>query len=236
MKIISKYKDYYDYLVHLYGEDEKVVYNRGDISVKGSNVSIPSTFHSEKLSLPIFVDHKDRLFMNFGDPKSKWRNDSIINCWLVVVGKVYPLIEKTEDAIVRYEILDGEKHKKLGKFFKRKYFYPEYDSPVTEVGQHFWWVDEICKELDSPVFIMKDVVCYQRSLECTVKNRYFPLKDIEGFVSLYSPEQIYQDINHYILNTMRESPDYMPPGNPAQTNEEKIVSHGFDKKISFRHR
>ena len=30
MKILSKYKDYYDYLIHKYGIDEKVVYDRRD--------------------------------------------------------------------------------------------------------------------------------------------------------------------------------------------------------------
>jgi len=28
MKIISKYKDYYDYLTHIYGVDEKIIFNR----------------------------------------------------------------------------------------------------------------------------------------------------------------------------------------------------------------
>ncbi|MNL14187.1 hypothetical protein D3C87_1351180 [compost metagenome] len=56
------------------------------------------------------------------------------------------------------------------------------------------------------------------------------------FGKVLPAEQLWQDIQYYLLNLINESPDMAPPPRPPQTNLEKLQSHGFDKRWSFRHR
>jgi hypothetical protein len=51
-----------------------------------------------------------------------------------------------------------------------------------------------------------------------------------------SPEQCYQEIAMFLGNTILVNPDETPESKPPLTNEERAVAHGFDKKVSFRHR
>jgi hypothetical protein len=40
----------------------------------------------------------------------------------------------------------------------------------------------------------------------------------------------------FLGNTILVNPDETPESKPPLTNEERAVAHGFDKKVSFRHR
>jgi len=55
-----------------------------------------------------------------------------------------------------------------------------------------------------------------------------------GLAAVYPAEQLYQDLSYFIVNTMKDSPDMAKPS--SITDKEKISSHGFDLKMSFRHR
>lgn len=70
----------------------------------------------------------------------------------------------------------------------------------------------------------EDVACFKVSGEVPV------LADV-GFAKILPATTCYQTIAHYVANTLSKQD---VPSN--MTDVEKIVSHGFDKKKSFRHR
>ena len=61
-----------------------------------------------------------------------------------------------------------------------------------------------------------------------------PLLQDFKFANIIKPEEMYQEIEWFINNYMRDNPDIKPP--IIISNNDLIVSKGFDKKISFRHR
>ena len=92
---------------------------------------------------------------------------------------------------------------------------------------------EISKKINAPVFVVEYYGFPQGS-----KNKFVGIgKKVPnlgelGLASIYPAEQLYQDIDYFLTNTIKDSPDTMPP--VSMTDKEKIESHGFDNKVSFR--
>ena len=91
---------------------------------------------------------------------------------------------------------------------------------------------DISRQINTPVFTFV-YYPYRSGSEIEVDENIPILSDL-GFASLYSAEQTYQDISYFLCNIMNESPDMSKPN--ILSDKEKIVSHGFDNVISFRHR
>jgi len=62
MKIISKYKDYYDFLVGIYGEDNNIVLDRSDFELPRYSTPIVVTFYIAGMSIDGYWDGKKFYF------------------------------------------------------------------------------------------------------------------------------------------------------------------------------
>ncbi len=82
------------------------------------------------------------------------------------------------------------------------------------------------KVIKTPVFMINGIDSYNGII--TV-NKNIPILQEQGFASLIPAEQMYQDISMFITNELTEQMKM-----PTMTNKEKIASHGFDSKTSFR--
>jgi hypothetical protein len=198
MKIISKYKDYYDYLVGIYGIDEKLVLDRTKFDIPSySNVV---TFYICGKCIDGYYDAKDERFY-FGDdilkkfPKkekrySKW--------YLRIMG------DDTDDA---HEVVH-----------------------ITVEGSRFGQYANLTI-LDDKRYTNEKMGC---PIMCSGKVNYnqnptyyhFPKLDETGIAKMLPPHEIYMLLNKWL------GKDKVFTDN--RTNEEKILSAGFDKKISFR--
>lgn len=228
MKIISKYKDYYDYLANMYGVDNSIVYNRKDIN----EPTACGFIHTKEIT----VKNSKQFYLNFG--KSL---DDTPSLWLIVLGKPYPLVDVSSDLSINpeYEIINKNTDKKYGKFY-------DYNSRgnkintslITKAGQTQDWLVELSKEIEHPVFILNRNRYSEYNIvnNISIEGRYTPLKDIKGFSAVYPVEQFYQDLSYFLGNVMKDCPDTQPAGRPELTDKDKILSHGFDLKKSFRHR
>ena len=215
MKIISRFKDYYDHQAHIYGADELIVYPRteihpGDFTFEVETKTDIVTDHMRTLL------HTDRLGVDF----------------LVVGGRVFPihgrvydreygLVTKDHpvmvDAATQYRgYYKLATHRALEYFLEEK---PESDA-----------VMQLCREVGHPVFMILGVHFTHRTktftymIDCKLPN----LGKIPGFPGLYPAQQIYQDLSAYFA-----------PGEPViapPSDLEKVTQHGFDKRVSFRHR
>lgn len=116
----------------------------------------------------------------------------------------------------RYPVI----YKKGSFFFKESPELDRYDNKILRLEKYG---PDLNAKYRMPVV-------YQHYFWAT--NKFLPIVPILrewGFPSILSPEKVYSEIYDY-LGWLKDNP--APPDN--QTDKEKIVSHGFDKKTSFR--
>jgi hypothetical protein len=216
MRIISKWKDYYDYLQGIYGVDETLILDRTE-------------FHLTSLTIP--KDYKVEVFYICGwEIQGIWLNGELL------FGKEiepYALSEKEvhkgryrtrryyysgrwDDGIKRYHIdvpkEDGYfSYRQLTKE-PRKLISPtindKYNCPIL-LGT----TDKNGKPIDRKGF--NDV------------KKHPILKDY-GIQKVFSPEEMWLMLSAWL----GAQKDVVIPNN--QSDKEKIVSAGFDLKTSFR--
>jgi hypothetical protein len=160
--------------------------------------------------------------------------------YVVVAGKTYPVLQYSNS-------LEGFKY--ITKSYSYYYTLEEFDKDHPEVARSIFnsrsakvgyakgkikdqWKDffrdykdltDLCLEFQTPVFRIDK---HQGQFLIT-KN--IELKAIE-FYKVMDPFTVYQEIDMFMSNVMANDDMPMSP----MTDLEKVESHGFDKKISFR--
>lgn len=225
MKIKSRFKDYYDFVQHIYGGgDEKVVYNRDRIKpISDNGFETRIEYPTQKIP-----------GCQFDIPNLR---NKIEFKWLVVCSKLYLLVGyKKEIGFTEFHVLneksDPDIYKWLDACLKVRSYNP-WNTRVRTIddllGRHVDELTLVAKELKQPVFIINSV--YHR--EIVIDSR-IPVLDDLGFGSIIKPELLYQELAYYISNVMSDNPDTIVP---VQIEDKyKITQAGFDLKQSFRHR
>ena len=229
MKIISNFKDYYDYLANIYGVDDHVVYVRNIIPV-GDHKTTFHFYYGGQDSIIVKQIKNDFIFF----PKSS----NFRYRYLVVLGKMYLCVQKIsstwEVQSSIWEIFNPKKH----AVFNEKpsiSSYPWQRNKSKELDYYLGGSStvliELSKYLQQPVFFIDHVGLFNNEIHV---NRAIPhLKDLH-FGSIMQPEQLYQELEYFIGNTLRDNPDTQPPVNVS--DKDLIVAKGFDIKKSFRKR
>lgn len=225
MKIKSTFKDYYDYVANQYGGgDPHTLYLRSKIS---------NVIDRKDLSLQshLYLDSED-----FNKELRSHKNYDLSA--LIVAGKIYTIFYTDYTPLRKsWKLLTQDNVDECIKYNNHKnqnYFYRKLTKKIAEkfiaenVIEAFDATVDFCRLIKSPVFLV-DHDYFQTHLQ----NQIPCLKDL-GFDKFMSAEQLYQNLEYYICNKMRSSPDLAPP--VERTDVERIESHGFDKKVSFRHR
>jgi hypothetical protein len=198
MKIVSRFKDYYDHLVGKYGYDEKVIYTRK--TIKHNKSSYAEKKEMIYKTLDNFVQREFSIF----DLKT---DKYCLLMYLVIGSRVFKgLIYQNN---IKWN-LPKEEIEELPNYIK--YYYQNTD--IIQVPE------------DVPVFMSF------KCLEGDIKHRSFSLENpnlsMFKVVKILSAEDCYVEIYNKLIKT-KDVPDNM-------TNKEKILSHGFDLKKSFRKR
>lgn len=213
MKIISKYKDYYDYLKGIYGEDPKLILDR-----RGFKDDIFNKYEE---------------FLNSKDPhliKIKLGNNHYVGIWYnqkLYYGK------ELEQFIVEE---DKSKYNKwLAKDFNDKNLYiklPELKKPINIL-------QGICKKSDSIIclyFVNLLDVTNSRSFysyihpEFIIQIEYPNLSLIKGIGGLIDPHTAWINLSDYLSEQITKSEPEQPVGDDII----RLQAAGFDKKTSFR--
>jgi hypothetical protein len=245
MNLRSKFKDYYDYLIHIYGKDDLIFFNR-DIASKDFsekpyifNGTENDRYNAERKSFKFNTDIFHEYDFTYGTYSYVYKKNnitysllnrdesiSVFTLFISIGGRVFTLA-KFEDAsksflcrsvIKKYHVLvNGE-------------LLSEDKSPLNFKLLNDTYIEglnEIHKSLDTPIFVF-DI--YRDTI--SVFN-YVPILNDLGFPSIVEPTQMYQRLQCYIgqvLNSSKNEP-------PVQiSNNNLIVSKGFDLKTSFRKR
>lgn len=210
MKLIGNgKKDYFDYLIHQYGEDPLVVLDRRPI---GEFVNLGSVSYYK----PKQVDKKYHMSCGIlrKDHKDRQRQDKYISDFLILNGKSYPLAKVG----TKYELINEENCVITNsRYFSIKdetvydYYTPKEETLLIELS----------KEINRHCFIIRDV--------CSVSGE-FPCLSAIGIPSIKTSQEVYLETVDFIAKHFAKEGEVSVP----QTNKEKIVGHGFDLKTSFR--
>ena len=213
MKIISKFKDYYDYKVAEYGTDENLVYDRRNgtivdrqrISPEESNLALYSTLYVGSEVVHLFITH-NKIYTHFDlvDIERKKRRYYFFDgyCLKFRDGKQY----------------EYKSNLWLGYFSDTADFIRENNGFHIREETHLSW-EELSK---IPLLLITS--------DYRTKNRKVyinpNLQELGVYIDL---DFVWQHIVQYLsdLKTQAEQSPELP-------NELKIDSKGFDKKRSFR--
>lgn len=214
MRIISKVKDYYDFVGKIYGEDDTIIYNRLDLSdqeYKKVEIEAPFSKNSQVFSVPY-----------------NYYLSSIHQ--LIICGHVFTVYKELSYDENSYKLVDDEKLASIIDDAKR---YNPYCNTLDHYykGEYVKQAADICKAAGQPVVIFCG---NDRDVKTVYLSRRIPNLGELGISAFYKPEELFQKIQQFIANVIRTNPDIAVP--VAQDNNNKIVSHGFDLKTSFRHR
>lgn len=219
MKIISPFKDYYDWIAGKYGGgDPRLIYKRTKIQGQDTKDRVIYDIVSGR-SYELSSLNANRYRLG----KSTYSFNILIFC-----GRQY-LVVKIDGAT---NILSEEKHPDLWQMLNKTLkgitsLSLKSTSIDFYLGKQTQFAENLCKQYDQPVLLIVD------DLGAMVNNRIPVLQDV-GFASIMSAEQCYQEISHFLGNVLRENPDTKPP--VEIDDKYKIIGAGFDTKTSFRHR
>lgn len=225
MRIISDFKDYYDSLAEYEKGDYKTrMYIRNEKELKVIAGELGS------LAYRNYTKH-----VTNGDRHVFLRLQYIIFC-----GKVYPFIEARADAnswntftTSMYYTIDSLLNEFPGikKDIKRKYF---FESSLSELMENpLPDLTELCVKHNTPVILYDPSNNYKSTaainnnlVEITINPNLSKLE----FYKHLSHFEAYQALDNFVNNVLVS--DKMPEY--PRTDVEKLESHGFDKKTSFR--
>lgn len=247
MKIISKFKDFYDYKVVKYGVDEKLVYNR-------------KTYcdYYKILHINILTDENGRVseedFNNNLKENIKYFKHNNHNKILIVGEKIVHLFF-TEDGV--YSHFDIKNPKEIGgeKIYRYWAYYTDKKEITFNNGKRFeiyiifeeLWNDlfsydrkrflsylNISKDdtlFDEPMILIeyvgkvdKKTIRYPNSIYKITHNPNL------SQMGIYIDEDfVWQNLVEFLSNKRSEKEI-----SPEVSNENKILSKGFDLKTSFR--
>jgi hypothetical protein len=206
MRIISSYKDCYDFAAHVYGVDTSIVYDRKEIPtsiIKNTDKEIADSayFYSPLKSY------------------SKLKKFDFEFKHLVFCGRVFLMYFKNNE----------EKILRVSDYKKYNIWYNDEDRITNPSISKF--ITNLSIKVNAPVFTLSspnNSVIYHRP---KIDKRIPKLSEI-GFCNIMQPLKIYTEIYFFMSNVLRKNPDINPP--VEIDNKHKILSAGFDLKTSFR--
>lgn len=211
MKIISKIRDYYDYLQNYFGIDELVVYDR-------------------RKSFPIDINN---YYIGYGlDNIFKREKDKTYDIKRRLVKGYGIKVPVMEGRFLYFVVESGYYH----YFFKVERCLDDNDNLILE--PQLIEKKKISKDKklsDCPLSICTDVTYYRYKGTFTVNKQSKNIVENPILKNTYIPKfidakEMWNNLYEYISSLRdKEFED-------TRTNEQHIESHGFDKKISFRHR
>jgi hypothetical protein len=239
MKIISKFRDYYDGYADYSSDDQKVRY-----------------YIREEQDINI----SKYLLQNFEDELLRTPHDFEAG-YLIIAGKVHPFVSvytrgdwdysngsgvyisshvdfyyDNKTLMERYE----KEREKLNKAIKKRDYpmWKWYGGNLSNRNVNNFFnrkypdMTNLCIEHDTPIILICPESHRYKEKDKTYRicTKNVNLKE-HGLSKVFTAPEIYQILDVFVSNVLVKDEMPMSP----MTDEEKIQSHGFDKKSSFRH-
>lgn len=232
MKIISKYKDYYDFVAKIYGEDPKIIFNRKpyEFETTISYSPLESDFCSGLKqvmfnSTSVIASYHNRVVLSKDRTPTEYYIDGIIVCGKLYIMSHKLVNEKEPCQYEQIELLTIQEYS--DKYFKKSDLYINRIRSLCNADDKYI---ELNKRFNSPVVYL-DINTHKSSrnkLTCIVSTNLSLLE--RKFETKIDPYQMFQDIQMFVNNHL--TPEIII----EQVDDKyKILQHGFNKQ-SFRHR
>lgn len=246
MKIISKYKDFYDFKVSKYGVDEKLIFDRREsIEVdkytltpvgKIENPKDDEAFHSI-LYVGNKIVHifgtKNKIYTHFDLMNDKeldklsYGYDS--NALTFNDGRTIKIISEfiSHDQGLREILSIKRKDNPLEKI--KKFFHTSYITRDSHFEKKEWSDFE-----DKPILLIqrvheKNKVIDRRTNSRVISETVYVNQPLNKIGLYLDADWMWQSLVEFLSEKRSEMEN-----SPEMTNEAKIQSKGFDKKTSFR--
>ena len=221
MKIISKFKDYYDYKIAEYGIDENLIYDRR--LPMGVNIAIPqrewltldNAADDEALHSVLYVGNE--LVHLFATPSKVYTHWDLTNL-MDLHYRIYDLWHGDLSVLMN----DGKKIRLVS------YLSSSRDTLIKQLeasrGDNVFNLKD-----NSPFLDLKQPLLLIFNRDYRSENRATHYLNLQELGVYLDPDFVWQNIAQYFsyLKTQAEQSPELP-------NDLKIESKGFDKKHSFR--
>jgi hypothetical protein len=241
MRIKSKFKDYYDFLGGVHGEDPNINYvrlpHKGDLYEQRDYKSgklVTKMVEHDFFSVPVIVGLPHFQLKDEWSDRG-WKVDTIYVC-----GIAY--------CIIGFEAKTEMVHRNKQWVYEKKgedIPFTVFDLDHQFAKDYVIWAERLLPQQHRSIAELHKVsgmpVCRTSGSlswgsKTTLIDTRVPVLSDYNFGKILPPEKIWQDIQYWLSNLINESPDMAPPPRPPQSNAEKLDAHGFDKRWSFRHR
>lgn len=220
MKIISQFKDYFDYLVYQYGVDEKLVLDRrgiGKFATEYNNSAVGSYTGMTISHNDVSNDPMPRSGRYYEERLTNRIDEVETNVWLVVNGRGYPLL-RTEVYPNKYVLADDTNTTISKRFWMRV--------PKNVAGTELNVFKALSMACKRHVFI---AWAFNRSEHWEIDGNVPNLGELK-FAKILDAQAMYLQTVDFISENFVDKGEEIA----VQSSLQKIESHGFDKKTSFR--
>ena len=221
MKIISKFKDYYDYKVTDYGTDENLVYDR-------------------RLPAGVGIGTPQRSWITLDDPT----DDQALHSALYVGNALVHLFATRSKLYTHWDFADSDDwhYNLFDLWYGERYLLMNDGKEIRITSYLLATCDTLLEQMETPrernIFKLEDqsswlvlkspllLICNKDYRGSNRATHYVNLQELGIYID---PDFVWQHIVQYLsdLKTQTEQSPELP-------NELKIDSKGFDKKRSFR--
>ena len=235
MRIISKFKDYYDHIAHQYGGgDPKIVYERKELTepkiIQPGNVKFyEPIYHS--LQSELVIPHAFGLHGHSYDYSRHGKFAEYTGSYVCVAGRMFLLIQSPQTELTYYKNVPGAAEHVSG-------YHSYRNTPVREQfdgAVEYPELVKLCQMVKAPVFLFR---MRMSPSDGAIGKRTFtilcevPMLSKLGLARYYPPANVYQDLSYFMGNTINGSPDIDPPA--VVSDKDRLLQRGFDLKTSFR--
>ena len=231
MHIVSKFKDFYDYLQYSFGQDDNIYWDR-DVILKDKDENF-------------IIKSIDLIELNI---KYKYNNmfrhhllmdDFEFRC-LSILGDVYVIIRYKENNKVITSYLTFDLFCKYKKHInscidllntKNKSEYDFYLEKIEEVSKDHDELLKISYLLKQPIFMYEVHYSVKTKSYLNIYNRIPNLSEIKNIISLIDPIELYKNLYNFHVELYNNE---INDKSLDVDNTSKIYKAGFDVKNSFR--
>lgn len=240
MRIIARIPDFYDYVGTAYGysNDPMAPIYRREKEIEFTDAQQASLNKIKKEDLPGMHTNRYGFFMGACDAihTPTGRKVSVSRQWLVVgermftIRRVSAYTDSTTEPFVELSVLqDTGDLTPINKYTEDFLLDPSHRISSIQ-GEPQQLALQLLQIIRHPVFMIVPLGNNKLTVDSVVPN----LKNL-GISEWITPEQCYQDISYALTNLINPNPDRFGAVT-TQTDTDRAVAHGFDKRISFRHR
>lgn len=226
MKIISKFKDYYDYKVAEYGIDEVLVYDRRRTYPEHTpSLLYPDEKSDEPLVYLVHLYVGNQLFYLFKSDEK--------------IYTPYDLALRNEDSYYHFRFSDDKVFRCIHYNQKYHISFCNKDLPKTysqtinrkDKLKHLqWWSEKMNLDLLKEPIVLVQYYRNSNNRREELGTHIIVNPNLSAMGIFLDPDFVWKSLVEFLsfLKTEKEiSSDEVP-------NDEKIINKGFDKKTSFR--